>query len=191
MSWADAYAQGITPWDLGCPHPELQRRLQAGLLRAADGTRRVLVPGCGRGHDALALADAGYTVTGVDIVAELSAVVGPALEDRGGRLVLADALALDEPYDLLFEHTFFCALDPALRPQYGQMAARCIVPGGMLHAVVFPLDKTPADQGPPFQMAEEHLVGALGKAFEVVESAPIDPLPNRPWAASWLSARRR
>lgn len=191
MDWAARYADDDTPWDMGRPHPELARRLDDGALTATASARRVLVPGCGRGHDALALARAGFTVTAVDIVAQLEGSIGATLGEHGGRFVTADALAFDEPHELLFEHTFFCALPPQLRPRYGEMAARCVAPGGALHAVVFPFDKTPRGEGPPFQMTTGDLTDALGDAFELQEDAPIGPVGGRPWDAHWARFSRR
>jgi SAM-dependent methyltransferase len=193
MDWAERYADDNTPWDMGRAHPELARRLADHRLAASASAsaRRVLVPGCGRGHDALALARAGFAVTAVDIVAQLESSVGSALAAHGGRFVVSDALSLSEPHELLFEHTFFCALPPTLRPRYGEMAARCVAPGGTLHAVVFPLDKTPRDQGPPFQMTTGDLSSALGDAFELQEDAAIEPISDRPWGARWVCFQRR
>ena len=188
MDWQALYAGGNTPWDMGRPHPELDRRLACGAL-SPGGT--VLVPGCGYGHDALALAAAGWRVTAVDLVAGLAAQLQTKLEHHGGRFRVTDALALREPHDALFEHTFFCALPPDLRPAYGAMAEGCVRSGGHLHAVIFPLDKEPRDEGPPYQMTGRDLREALAGAFEPVEDAPIAPIETRAWSARWMTLRRR
>jgi hypothetical protein len=188
VDWAERYRSGNTPWDLGEPHPELKRRLEAGAL---PGGRSVLVPGCGRGHDALALAQAGFVVTALDLVDALHEELTSALGPHGGRFVTGDALEFGQPHELLFEHTFFCALPPEQRPRYGEMAARCVSMGGELHAVVFPVDKSPAGEGPPFQMSTPALATALGADFELVEDTPIAPIDARAWGARWARFRRR
>jgi hypothetical protein len=188
VDWADRYRCGNTPWDMGQPHPELTRRIEAGQL---TGSRSVLVPGCGRGHDAVALAQAGLVVTALDLVDALHDELTSALGPHGGRFVAADALDFGQPHELLFEHTFFCALPPDQRPRYGEMAARCIGSGGELHAVVFPIDKAPADEGPPFQMSTPDLATALGAAFELIEDSPIPQVEGRAWGARWARFRRR
>src|SRR3569832_2570416 len=60
--WERLYQRGETGWDQGGPSPGLvdfltERKYPPG---------RVLVPGAGRGHDARALAKAGFGVTGID-----------------------------------------------------------------------------------------------------------------------------
>ena len=191
MDWAELYRQNTTPWDMGGAHPELARRLDEAVLAPAPAGTRVLVPGCGRGHDALALAAAGFQVTAIDIVEQLATQVEPGLGASGGRFLTADALAFREAHALLFAHTFFCALPPELRGRYGEMAAACVESGGERQAIVFPLDKEPRGEGPPFQMTLEDLVTALGEAFELLEDAPIPTRPERPWLSRWARFRRR
>jgi methyl halide transferase len=51
--WESAYVLGETPWDKGFASPPLSWFLQLGQWLPAG---RVLVPGCGRGHDVRLLA---------------------------------------------------------------------------------------------------------------------------------------
>jgi SAM-dependent methyltransferase len=64
-AWQARYDTADTPWDLGEPAPALLEWLK---MNPGQG-RRALVPGCGRGHDALALAQAGWGVVAVDFAA--------------------------------------------------------------------------------------------------------------------------
>ena len=61
--WEERYQQEDTPWDKGQPAPGLIDWLNKQKLAPEA---RVLVPGCGRGHDASAWAKAGFETTGVD-----------------------------------------------------------------------------------------------------------------------------
>ena len=88
--WAAHYAAANTPWDLGGPHPELSQRLSDGDLAPPRDGARALVPGCGHGHDALALARRGWVVTAVDLVADLAETLGKEL----ARLHLRDEVVL-------------------------------------------------------------------------------------------------
>ena len=92
--WAAHYAAANTPWDLGGPHPELSQRLSDGDLAPPRDGARALVPGCGHGHDALALARRGWVVTAVDLVPDLAETLGKELARRGGRFLRGDVLAL-------------------------------------------------------------------------------------------------
>ena len=62
MEWDQRYQENDTPWDRGEPAPPLVEYLEDNRLRG-----RVLVPGCGPGHDARFLASHGCDVLGVDI----------------------------------------------------------------------------------------------------------------------------
>ncbi|HEX8296725.1 MAG TPA: thiopurine S-methyltransferase, partial [Chthoniobacteraceae bacterium] len=60
--WESHYQQGDTPWEKGGPSPGL-----VDFLAAEPVTGRVLVPGCGFGHDVRALSAGGADVLGVDL----------------------------------------------------------------------------------------------------------------------------
>ncbi len=63
VDWEARYQSGDTPWDKGRAHPALLEWLANNSL-----TGRVLVPGCGVGHDVRAIAaQPGTDVTGLDL----------------------------------------------------------------------------------------------------------------------------
>jgi len=188
--WAGRYASEDTPWDLGRPHPELEYR-RADWQLAPGAT--VLVPGCGRGHDALALAAAGMIVTAIDIVPEIGEVLSPRLEERGGRFLLGDALASypGAGFDAIWEHTFFCALHPSQRSDYGDMVARVLRPYGRLLGVAFPADRPDDMEGPPYRAGIDELKAALGGRFRLIEGGPVSrPGAGRRWREQWFVFER-
>ena len=195
LDWSGRYRSGNTPWDIGAPHPELVARLAArssGLVPPRRNAR-ALVPGCGRGHDALALARAGWRVDAIDLAPEVEAALRAPLEAIGGELFLADALAWRRRrrYALVFEHTFFCALDPALRPDWGALVRRSLAQGGWVHALVFPVGKPSAEGGPPFGVSAADMLAALGPGFELVEDAPVGhAVERRAWPERYARLRR-
>ncbi|MEL7170812.1 MAG: tetratricopeptide repeat protein, partial [Bacteroidota bacterium] len=92
--------------------------------------------------DAIALARRGWQVTALDVVPSLAAEMGAELERLGGEYVVGDALRLEgEPFDLVWDHTFFCAIDPGSRAPWGQRVRDLVVPGGRYTALVFPVGK--------------------------------------------------
>ncbi|MEM9802262.1 MAG: hypothetical protein AAGA20_18190, partial [Planctomycetota bacterium] len=181
--WANRYESGNTPWDLGGPHPELALRLQDGRLAPPREGARVLVPGAGRGHDALALARRGWDVTAIDVVEALSGTLGPALERYGGRFLVVDALTYeDEPFELLFDHTFFCAISPDVREEWGRRAAALVAPSGHYAALMFPVGRPAAEGGPPYGMDATAVTTALGAEFRRLDESGLErPAPGRPW----------
>ncbi len=184
--WVERYRTAKTPWDLGRPHPALAETLardKLGLARFGPGAR-AFVPGCGRGHDALALARAGWRVTAADVVPDLAAELGPALEACGGAFHCGNALEFEcgLPFQLLWEHTFFCAFSPGERPAYGAMARRLLAPGGRLAAVIFPIGRDPEIPRPPFGMTTGDLAAALGEEFRLLREEPLgDTGTGRAW----------
>ncbi len=66
--WDAQYRDRDTPWDHGEAAPPLTELLETRPAAIwGDGT--VLVPGCGRGHDAALLARTGKRVLGLDLSA--------------------------------------------------------------------------------------------------------------------------
>jgi len=183
-SWSARYRAENTPWDHGAPHPELERLIAAGALSPPRPGARALVPGCGRGYDAAALAAAGWRVTGLEFAPEAHAAAAAALAPLEGEVLLEDALAYrpTAPYDLVWEHTFFCAIEPEHREAYGALAARVLRPGGRLVALVFPVGKGPETGGPPWGVSLADLERALASDFLLRASDPAErSIAERSW----------
>lgn len=156
-------------------------------LGGESGGRRALIPGCGLGHDAEALAQGGWAVTAVDYAAELEPLVRGRFGPLGCRFVAEDALTFDddEPYDLLFDHTFFCAIHPEDRPAFGELARRVVRTGGRVCSIVFPAGKQLADGGPPWGFETADLATALGLQFEQIDDQPVSLCGHPSWDERW------
>jgi methyl halide transferase len=159
MDWNTCYENKETPWDKGQPTPVLAE-LMARHPSLLQG--RVLVPGCGLGHDALALSQAGCEVTGADIAA---LAIEKAIELDVARLVTYRLVDIfDSPadmigaFDAIWEHTCLCALDPAWRNQYVAGIKTTLKPGGMVAGVFFiNPEMDPGETGPPFGISVSEL----------------------------------
>ncbi len=190
-AWSDSYHNDRTPWDLGEAHPELRRRLaiDSGLGCGSVGT--AYVPGCGRGHDAVALADAGWRVIASDFAPAVATEVSRLLAPSGGEFLLGDSLRFGGPVDLWFDHTFFCAIPPARRDEYGMAATRAVRPGGRVVSIVFPVGPSDLDTGPPFSMTTSDLTVALGSAFVTLEDDEVTRPVGRRGRHRWAAWRRQ
>jgi len=152
MDWNAAYENQETPWDKGLPTPVLGEVLQKhpGLLEG-----RVLVPGCGLGHDAREIAKSATSVVGADI-APLALEKAAALDPEGlvdFQLIdmLAPAAEWHGSFDAVWEHTCLCALEPVLRLAYAQSVSALLKPRGVLVGVFFiNPEMDPGESGPPF-----------------------------------------
>ena len=148
--WRQRYATGRDGWDAGAPTPPLRTYFDQ-LDPAAQP--RILVPGAGRAYEAEYLHRAGFgQVFVADFAPEaLGALAARVPDFPAAHLLLADFFALsnDLPYDFIVEQTFFCALNPALRPAYARQCAALLRPGGTLVGLLFDTEFTSATE-PPF-----------------------------------------
>ncbi len=176
-NWDDRYRERNTPWDLGGPTPVFLRLIRAGTIPKG----RLLVPGAGRGYDAIAFAQAGYEVTALDFSPLASEALRASAEAAGVALDVrvGDFFEAEGEYDAAMEYTFYCAIAPELRTAYRDRMARLIRPGGLLFGLFFPLrEKDP--EGPPFKVSIEEIKRSFGECFELVcEEMPEDSIKPR------------
>jgi len=140
------------PWDRGEPNPQLGAWLAAGALKPC----RILVPGCGAGHEVAALTAAGFEVTGLDYAAEALGRARKLIGPARATLVQADALAWrpDRPFDAVYEQTCLCALYPDQWRDYADQLHRWLAPKGRLFALFVQFARPGAAEGtiegPPY-----------------------------------------
>ncbi|MEM8867779.1 MAG: methyltransferase [Verrucomicrobiota bacterium] len=178
--WNDAYLNENTPWDKGYAAPPL-----AAYLETRSIAGRVLVPGCGTGHDVRLLTVHGAEVTGLDIAqsALTKAETFPLMGNE--RYEMGDFLDLDPKYlgqfDYVFEHTCLCAIDPELRAAYAEAVPKALAPGGRFLAIFFRKVRDYDGEGPPFPISEDEIETLFGENFDRVEShVPEQTYPSRP-----------
>lgn len=176
--WEERYQTGDMPWEKGEPSPGLVDFLNS---RANLPRGRVLVPGCGCGHDARAWARAGFSVTGLDIApsaVRFARERSAALEGINLEFLQADFLSHspEQPFDWLFEHTLYCAIDPENREAYREATCRWLKPGGNFLAVHYLI---PDEDGPPFGTSQEEVLARFSEDFELLESWVPRSYPNR------------
>lgn len=178
--WEARYEQGDMPWEKGEPHPAL-----VDLLRRQPIQGTVLVPGCGTGHDVRALAASADSVLGLDIAPSAVATAKQHPEVGGESYLAGDLFALPRrlqgAFDWVFEHTCFCAIDPARRPDYARAVAEALRPGGHLFAIFYlNPEMDPGESGPPFSVTPEELDALFSPSFDLLlEWTPDVTFPGR------------
>ena len=166
-AWDHRYREGRDGWELGAPAPPLESFLRHDPRRPLP-PGRVLVPGCGRGHEAALLAALGFTAIGLDIsgeaLREARRLHGPDQPDlcwlQADLLDGAAGLA-DGSLAGVVEHTCFCAIDPSRRADYLAAVSRLLAPGGWLLGL-FWCHGRPG--GPPFGSDPRQLADQLREA---------------------------
>ncbi|KAJ1736324.1 hypothetical protein LPJ61_000110 [Coemansia biformis] len=178
--WHRCWSESRTLWDKGDVSPALRELIDEKGWELPRG--RGIVPGCGRGYDAMFLARPGLVMVGADL-SQIAVEAATKLRDEKGvpadlvEFKLLDFFAFDVPaggYQVAYDYTFLCALHPTMRSAWGARYADIMSPGGHLIALMYPLVKAEADRdrGPPFLLSEDDYRQALGDSFELIH---IDP----------------
>ncbi len=164
--WQEHYESNDLGWDLGQVAPAFVKLWQEEKLPLG----KVLVPGCGRGHEVVFLAENGFEVTAIDFSKGAVTYLENALKERSlnGRVLHQDFFALDDShdgiYDLVLEQTFFCAISPRQRSDYVLNVDRILRPGGMLVGLFYHTDK---EGGPPYNTTREDIETHFLEKFEI------------------------
>ncbi len=163
--WSDFYKNESQPrWDLNGPAEAFKDMLHRLKLPKS----RILVLGCGGGHDAAFFAQAGHVVTAVDFSAE---AIAKAKKSYGHLHNLSfeqmDVFNLPHEwnytFDVVIEHTLFCAVDPAFYQKLITVWKRVLHEEGQLLSVFFTMFKR---QGPPYGIREFELRALLMPHFQ-------------------------
>ncbi|KAI9312796.1 S-adenosyl-L-methionine-dependent methyltransferase [Dichotomocladium elegans] len=177
--WEKRWQIADTLWDKGRASPALVSFLKDhGDLIPSQGIG--LVPGCGAGYDVLLLSTPDRHMTGLDMSPTCIAKVKKDYPEGNYDFICDDFYKFQIPqrgYDLVYDYTFLCAMPPVMRPQWSSRMAEIIRPGGVLIALMYPLEER--EGGPPFGLSEEVYMELLGDNFENIYLADARGHPNR------------
>lgn len=164
--WSDVYksTNNNPPWNLNSPHPFLATTLPQLKIPKS----KILVLGCGYGHDAAFLAKAGHFVTAVDFSPQAIEGAKKLYGDiQNLKFERHDAFLLpahfENAFDIVFEHTFFCAIDPGKRNEIIKIWKNCLVETGHILGLFFVHHSYNA---PPFGATEWELRERLKSRFQ-------------------------
>ena len=160
--WEQRSVDKKTAWDRGGASPALAKMLS----KIPEPPSKVLVPACGRGHEVISLAALGFNVTGVDFAPS-------AIHDLKHRLTRKNLIATlidtdlfiwepSESFDVIYEQTALCALNPDLWPEYARRLYQWMRPGGILVGMFM---QTNRDGGPPWHVSLATLQELFPKAL--------------------------
>lgn len=192
--WERMWTAGVSrgqAFDVG----QASQTLLGELVRSQHAPRRgmtALVPGCGRAYDALALARHGFDkVVAVDVAPSACTAARKELQETRSaeaanvEVVCADFFTMEGKYDLIWDCTFLCALDPSVRDQWALKIRSLLAPGGVLLSCVFPICQKVG--GPPYAMSVSlihNLLEPIGlEKVEVRECLPASE-QHRPGGAA-------
>ncbi|MEL7424968.1 MAG: methyltransferase domain-containing protein [Bacteroidota bacterium] len=175
--WERRWQDQQTGWDIGQASPPL---MQYATPLLSDNPR-ILIPGAGRAYEALALHQTGFSNV---MVCDWAATAFDHLRASAPNfpeehLLVGDFfdLPLSGEVDLVLEQTFFCAIDPSLRPRYVEKMYSILRPGGRLAGVLFakPFPFT----GPPFGGTRTEYEALFSERFQILQ-LEVSPHSIRP-----------
>ncbi len=165
--WQSHYESGELPWDLGEVSPAFVHLL--GKYNYPPG--KLIIPGCGQGHEVLFFVGKGFEVTAVDIAPGAITLLKDSLQNRElkAELINQDFFKLEKyhegTYDYLLEQTFFCAIHPQQRSLYVETAHRILKPKGKIFALFY---ETGEAGGPPFNTTELDIHEFFAPHFKIL-----------------------
>ena len=145
--WEQRYQDGQTGWDRGETSANLLHWIEQDLLKPC----RILIPGCGNGHEVLTLAAHGFDVVAIDIAPTPLANLSEILDSNNlsAELIQADFFSWQpkKPFDAIYEQTSLCALHPEQWDDYEKCLYDWLSDNGKVFAQFM---QTEPDAGPPF-----------------------------------------
>jgi SAM-dependent methyltransferase len=149
--WDKRYKDNSANWDLKTPTPFFISLIDKGeFIYPSD----IILPGCGKGYDAVYAAEKGFKVTAADFSSEAINFASAMAREKGLSINFINEdifnINLKEQFDFIFEYTTFCAINPSRRIDYIKKLAEFLKPGGRLIALLFPVDGRAG--GPPFNI---------------------------------------
>ncbi len=170
--WEQRYQEKSDRWDIKQAAPPFVSLLQS---TTAPSPGRIAVLGCGRGYDALLFAAHQFEVIGFDFAesAITEAIALAEASQSSAKFLQRDIFDLPEyenHFDYVLEHTCFCAIEPAQRPAYVQLAKSILKPQGQLIGLFFTHNRP---GGPPFGMTPEEIRQYFQTDFQIHSLIPV------------------
>jgi methyl halide transferase len=182
LEWQRRYEENDTPWDKGVAAPALIK-----FLREKQISGRVLVPGCGRGHEVRALGTQSQaTVIGLDLsssaIAQARELSADSMAEQRVDFVEGDFFHLPAhfhtSFDWLVEHTCFCAIEPHQRLDYVLAASGALRTDGKIFGIFYINPDT--ESGPPFAVSKDELSELFDPHFVLLDEwVPQESFPGR------------
>jgi len=166
--WDNRYKAENIGWDIGY----ISTPLKDYFNQLENKDLNILIPGGGNSYEAEYLFNKGFKNV---FVVDLSETALFNLQKRipsfpKENLIHSNFFKLEKTFDLIIEQTFFCAINPKLRPQYAQKANALLKQNGKLVGLLFcvPFHE---DQ-PPFGGTKEEYIPYFKPYFDLEIMAP-------------------
>jgi methyl halide transferase len=166
--WDDKYKSHDTGWDIG----KISNPLKNYIDQLTNKDLKILIPGGGNSYEAEYLFYKGFkNIFVVDISqTALNNIKKRIPKFPENQLIHNNFFDLEDTFDLILEQTFFCAINPDLRPEYVLKMHELLNKKGKLVGLLFniPLNET----HPPFGGCKDDYTTQFKPFFkiEILES---------------------
>ena len=161
--WDHRYRNNDIGWDLG----QISPPFKAYIDQLTNKSIRILIPGGGNSYEAEYLFNLGFkNVFVVDVSkTALNNILTRIPNFPQHQLIHNNFFALEMTFDLILEQTFFCALNPNLRPEYVTKMNSLLTQNGKLVGLLFniPLYK----DRPPFGGHKNDYIQSFEDTFQI------------------------
>ncbi len=174
--WNHRYLSGETGWDIGYVSMPIKEYID----QLSDKNLKILIPGGGNSYEAEYLFNNDFNNV---FVIDISSIPLKNLAERvpsfpQKNLLHRNFFELKDTFDLIFEQTFFCALEPSLREDYVNKMYELLKPGGKLVGLLFniPLNT----DKPPYGGNRVEYISLFSEKFKIekIETA-YNSIPSR------------
>jgi len=167
--WNQKYINNDDQWDIGSPTP-----IFIDWSKTLSNRKKILIPGSGRGHDALYLGQKNHDVYAIDFSCE--AIKYLKLKSKKLNIkvnaICEDFFNLSNYYgtmDIILEYTFFCAINPKLRMEYIHETLKLLKDNGLFVGIFLPLDKHLSEGGPPYGVNLDQTMDCFSEYYDIIE----------------------
>lgn len=182
--WEEAWTRDLPQYDPAEVQPPLRDLIVSGVLDLPRNRGKALVPGCGRGYDAIHIASSlGLDTLGIDIASTIILAANdllysaPAIREPGKvSFQTQDFFTMTvgdkERFDLVYDYTFFTYINPSRRLEWGRQITALTKPGAFLITLMYPLGLSPDEPGPPYYVTPEHYNEPLEGWTRIMDQVP-------------------
>jgi len=162
--WEQRYKDEATGWDLGT----ISLPLKEYFDQVPNKTIKILIPGCGKGHEASYLHQNGFSnVFLLDLAPSPLHDFGiqhPTFPKK--HLLEANFFEHQGQYDLIVEQTFFCAIYPIHRQAYAKKAYELLHTKGKLMGLLWSVKLN--ENHPPFGGSKQEYKDYFDEYFNFI-----------------------
>lgn len=162
--WDNRYKTRETGWYLGV----VSAPLKAYFDQLTNKDLKILIPGGGNSYEAEYLHDNGFRNV---YVVDLSKTALHNIKRRvpsfpSSNLIHKNFFDLEMPFDIIIEQTFFCAINPNLRPDYASKTYELLNKNGKIVGLLF--DDNFSNDNPPFGGSKIEYINYFKPHFNVL-----------------------